>query len=109
MNIRHALVEGLNEQKMTPFPVTYCDYRLDAGASAVRQILSVPDIPTVVFCGSDLIARRAMSALEEAGVRVPEDVSIVGIDDIAHSVCIFGATASYHNPRAPRAVRDDSL
>jgi DNA-binding LacI/PurR family transcriptional regulator len=35
-----------------------------------------------VFCGNDLIAMGAMSALEESGVRVPEDVSVIGIDDI---------------------------
>jgi DNA-binding LacI/PurR family transcriptional regulator len=37
----------------------------------------------VVFCGSDLIAMGAMRALEEAGVKIPEDVSVVGIDDIS--------------------------
>jgi LacI family transcriptional regulator len=82
-NIRQALIAGLKQRGMAPFPVTSCDYRVDAGASAVRDILSVPDIPTVIFCGSDLIAMGAMSALEEAGVRIPEDVSIVGIDDIS--------------------------
>lgn len=83
MNIRQALLAGLKHRKMAPSPVTSCDYRVDAGASAVCHILSVPDIPTVIFCGSDLIAMGAMSALEEAGVRVPEDASIVGIDDIS--------------------------
>ena len=71
---------------MKPFPVTSSNYRVDAGASAVRDILSAPDIPTVIFCGSDLIAMGAMSALESLGVRVPEDISIVGIDDIAFAV-----------------------
>ena len=54
----------------------------DRGRS-VRTILSVDEIPTVIFCGSDLIAMGAMSALEDAGVKIPEDVSIVGIDDIS--------------------------
>src|SRR6202043_3302226 len=58
------------------------NYRVDAGASAVREVLSRPEIPTVVFCGNDLIAMGAMSALEESGGRVPEDVSVIGIDDI---------------------------
>lgn len=81
-NIRRALIAGLKQRGMSPFPIISCDYHIDAGSSAVRDILSVPDIPTVIFCGSDLIAMGAMSALEEAGVRVPEDVSVVGIDDI---------------------------
>jgi DNA-binding LacI/PurR family transcriptional regulator len=56
---------------------------VDAGASAVGVVLSQPEIPTVIFCGNDLIAMGAMNALEEAGVRVPEDISVIGIDDIS--------------------------
>ncbi len=81
--IKHELVAGLTRRGLKPFPVTSSDYRVDAGASAVRDILSAPDIPTVIFCGSDLIAMGAMSTLESAGVRIPEDVSIIGIDDIS--------------------------
>jgi LacI family transcriptional regulator len=81
--IKHALVAGLKARKLNPFPVLESNYRVDAGASSVRTILSQPEIPTVVFCGSDLIAMGAMRALEEAGVKIPEDVSVVGIDDIS--------------------------
>ena len=83
ITIKHALVEGLNQRNMNPCPVLDSNYRVDAGASAVRAILSQAQIPTVIFCGNDLIAMGAMNALEEAGVRVPEEVSVIGIDDIA--------------------------
>lgn len=46
-------------------------------------ILSTPNKPTAIFCGSDLIALGAMSALKEAGVGIPEDISVIGIDDIS--------------------------
>jgi len=82
-NIKKTLIGGLSRRGMKPFPVTSTNYRADAGASAIRDILSAPDVPTVIFCGSDLIAMGAMSALEGLGVRVPEDISVVGIDDIA--------------------------
>jgi DNA-binding LacI/PurR family transcriptional regulator len=82
-NIKQALLSGLKQRGIRPFPVTSADYRIDAGASAVNTILSAPDIPTVIFCGSDLIAMGAMNALEEAGVKIPEDISIIGIDDIS--------------------------
>jgi LacI family transcriptional regulator len=83
VHIREALITGLTQRGMDPFLTTESNYRVDAGASAVREILSAPYVPTVIFCGSDLIALGAMTALEEAGVNVPEDVSIVGIDDIS--------------------------
>src|SRR5205823_14837139 len=81
--IKQALVNGLKARNLNPFPVLESNYRVDAGASSVRAILSQPEIPTVVVCGSDLSAMGAMSALEEAGVKIPEDVSVIGIDDIS--------------------------
>jgi LacI family transcriptional regulator len=39
-------------------------------------------LPGVLLCGNDLIALGALSALQQANIRVPEDVSVVGIDDI---------------------------
>jgi len=82
VTIKNALVKGLTVRGLKPVCVLESNYRVDAGASAVREVLSRPETPTVVFCGNDLIAMGAMSALEESGVRVPEDVSIIGIDDI---------------------------
>jgi len=81
--IRDALVGGLRRKGINAAPVSCVDYHLDDGASAVREILSADKAPTVIFCGSDLIAMGAMSALEDAGVRIPEDVSVIGIDDIS--------------------------
>jgi len=83
--IKNALVSGLTARGLKPVCVLESNYRVDAGASAVREILSRPEIPTVLFCGNDLIAMGAMSALEESGVKVPEDVSVIGIDDIFFS------------------------
>lgn len=83
VTIRQSLVAGLEAHSFKLFPVIESNYRVDAGASAVRAVLAQPEIPSVIFCGSDLIAMGAMSALEDAGIRVPEDVSIVGIDDIS--------------------------
>src|SRR5580700_95577 len=53
--IKQALVKGLNQRKLNPFPVIESNYRVDSGAAAVRAILSQKEIPTVIFCGSDLI------------------------------------------------------
>ena len=98
-NIKDALVEGLRQRGLNPNPVTHSDYHLDAGASAVQVILSAKTRPTVIFCGSDLIAMGAMMALEEAGLNVPNDISIVGIDDIPFS---FLARPPLTTIRVPR-------
>jgi DNA-binding LacI/PurR family transcriptional regulator len=97
--IKQALVTGLSARKLNPFPILDSNYRVDAGASAVRTILEQRKIPTVLFCGNDLIAMGAMNALEEAGVSVPDDVSVVGIDDI---VFAFLARPPLTTIRVPR-------
>lgn len=84
--ITQSLIAGLTQHGMKPVPVMNSDYRVDAGASAVKEILHAPKRPTVIFCGSDLIAMGAMSALEESGVKIPEDISIVGIDNISFAI-----------------------
>lgn len=97
--ITQALISGLDQKGMKPDPVRSSRYRIDAGALAVKDILNAPDSPTVIFCGSDLIAMGAMSALEEAGVKVPEEVSIVGIDNISFATLARPSLTTINVPR----------
>jgi DNA-binding LacI/PurR family transcriptional regulator len=53
----------------------------DAGAEAVRDLLAGPDRPTAVLCFSDALAAGVVRAAEDAGLRVPRDLSVVGFDD----------------------------
>ncbi|MDQ8703995.1 LacI family DNA-binding transcriptional regulator [Streptomyces sp. LHD-70] len=58
--------------------------RLDvaAGRDAGSRLLGMADRPTAVFCANDLLALGVLQAMYAAGLRVPEDVAIVGYDDI---------------------------
>jgi DNA-binding LacI/PurR family transcriptional regulator len=47
-----------------------------------RDLLAVKDRPTAVFCGDDLLALGVYEAAREAGLRVPEELSVVGFDDL---------------------------
>jgi LacI family repressor for deo operon, udp, cdd, tsx, nupC, and nupG len=58
------------------------DFSLDAGAQAARQFIEMDERPTALFCGSDLIAMGLISELHKRGVSVPNDMSVVGFDDI---------------------------
>ena len=53
----------------------------DVDARAVRDLLERPDRPTAVLCFSDVMAYRVVRTAEELGLRVPEDLSVVGFDD----------------------------
>jgi LacI family transcriptional regulator len=58
------------------------DFGERSGYGAMRRLLSLRDPPDAVFVCGDLMAIGASRALEEAGVRVPDDVAIVGFDDV---------------------------
>ena len=53
----------------------------EGGAGAMGALLGLPDPPTAVYAHSDEIALGAVGTLRRAGLRVPEDVSVIGIDD----------------------------
>jgi len=65
-----------------PQLVVHCSYEYAEGERAVRQALSSGLAFTAVFAGSDMVAAGALEALRDAGLRVPEDVSLAGYDDI---------------------------
>ena len=52
------------------------------GKEAVREFLAIENRPTAIFAASDTLAIGAISGLKEKGLKVPEDISVVGFDDI---------------------------
>lgn len=57
------------------------DFTVDGGAAAMRELLALGEPPTAVFAGCDHVAFGAMHTARVAGLRVPDDVSVVGVDD----------------------------
>lgn len=55
------------------------------GAAAMNRLLELDERPDAVFCFNDLLALGAIRTLLRQGLRVPEDVAIVGVDDIEES------------------------
>ncbi|WP_270410513.1 LacI family DNA-binding transcriptional regulator [Microbacterium maritypicum] len=65
---------------LTPYAEEEGDYSESSGAEAARRLLD-GGRPDAIFVASDLMARGALTALRSAGVRVPEDIALVGFDD----------------------------
>ncbi|MFJ6671351.1 LacI family DNA-binding transcriptional regulator [Actinosynnema sp. NPDC091369] len=57
-------------------------FSFEEGYDHARELLRLPDPPTAVLCGNDLQALGVYEAARQAGLRVPEDLSVVGFDDI---------------------------
>jgi len=56
--------------------------RLDGGTAALKQLLKLQQRPTAVICSNDLMALGALQACHEGGLGVPEDISLIGLDDL---------------------------
>jgi DNA-binding LacI/PurR family transcriptional regulator len=73
-----------------PELVVHGDGKPEGGAQAMEQLLTMPNPPTAVFCYNDMSALGALRVLHGRGIHVPQDISIVGFDDLA--------IASYTSP-----------
>jgi DNA-binding LacI/PurR family transcriptional regulator len=58
------------------------NHRVDGGQAAMREMLSKATPPTAVLTSNDLSAIGALHAITHAGLRVPQDISVIGFDDI---------------------------
>jgi LacI family transcriptional regulator len=58
------------------------DFDFIEGQTAMRRMLRLPERPTAVFAANDIQAIGAIAACRGAGIRVPEDLSIIGFDDL---------------------------
>jgi len=66
------------------------DFQYKSGFEAAQQLLALTEPPTAVFASNDLMAVGCISAATQQGLRVPEDLSVVGFDDVR--------LASFTNP-----------
>jgi DNA-binding LacI/PurR family transcriptional regulator len=76
--------EALNHAKipLCEALVVHSDFRLAGGESAMNQLLDLPKPPRAVLVGNNLMALGALQAVHKRGVRIPEDIAIVGFDDM---------------------------
>lgn len=73
------------EEANLPVPDNYLiegDWSVGSGQKGIRALLELPEPPTAVFCASDTIAIGALETAQSMNFRVPEDIAIVGFDNI---------------------------
>jgi LacI family transcriptional regulator len=72
---------------------------LDGGRAATRALLDSGFLPTAIICVNDMMAVGALRELRERGIRVPEDMSVTGFDNIKLSEFCSPALTTVHIPR----------
>ena len=81
------------------------DFSVESGHAAAMALLARASVPTAIFCFSDQMALGALAACRDRGIRVPEDVSIVGFDDLASSRYLTPALTTIRQPMREIGVR----
>lgn len=78
--------------------IFYGDRTPESGYSAMKALIELDPLPTAVFIASDTVALGGLNALYEKGIRVPDDIAIVGFDDIALARYVNPPLTTVHLP-----------
>jgi DNA-binding LacI/PurR family transcriptional regulator len=101
-----AFTKSLRQHGLTgePHLMQEGDHRVEGGHAAMQRILMSGAPPTAVLASNDLTAIGAMGAIHEAGLRIPEDISIIGFDGIELSAYTRPSLTTLHVPRRELAA-----
>ena len=72
--------------------------QMSSGALLAKQLLKLPQRPTAIICFNDMQAIGVMQTLQQANVRVPEEISVAGFDDIPLAEFVYPALTTYCQP-----------
>jgi LacI family transcriptional regulator len=89
---------------ITPELMVTGDFSQEGGYLAMQHVLALPQRPGAIFVASDTMAIGALRAIHEAGVAVPEEIAIVGFDDLPSSVFANPPLTTIHQPIAELGV-----
>ena len=101
-----AFTEALGQHRLVSEThlVQEANHRVDGGQAAMRRMLAAGPRPTAVLASNDLTAIGAMGAIFEHGLRVPEDISLIGFDDIQIAAFTNPALTTLRLPRTEVAA-----
>ena len=94
--IKDAMAEaGLDPNDLR---VLETHYSIENGASAFKALIDTGVRPTAVFCGNDVLAVGALRMARELGIVIPDEMSIVGFDDIELAEIAYPPLTTVHVP-----------
>jgi len=77
-----AFLKSMKELNIKNYDVLFGDFTPESGYEMINKLKKIPD---AVICGSDRIAYGALGALNKKNIKIPDDVSITGYDDLSLS------------------------
>jgi DNA-binding LacI/PurR family transcriptional regulator len=73
--------------------------QIQGGEAGAQYFLNLPERPTAIMCFNDMMAIGLMKAFRQAGVRIPQEVSIVGFDDIPFAAYAVPSLTTFEQPK----------
>ena len=73
-------------------------YGTENGGVALEQLIQATPRPSIIICGNDVLATGAISKARDLGIKIPDDISITGFDDIELAKHVFPALTTVHVP-----------
>jgi LacI family transcriptional regulator, xylobiose transport system transcriptional regulator len=92
------------EVPVDPGLIRYGNFHVQDGVNEGRALLSLPDRPTAIFAGNDLQALGVYQAAREARLHIPEDLSVVGFDDLPVATWVGPPLTTVRQPLVQMAV-----
>jgi LacI family transcriptional regulator len=97
---RRALRRARRPSRPVLVEIAVSALTVDHGEAAVGPLLAATPRPTAVMCANDLLALGVLRGLTNAGVRVPDEVALVGYDDVAFASMLSPALTSVRQPKS---------
>ncbi len=97
--------DALTAWELPAGPIEDGNFTAAGGADAMRRILDTGERPDAVFAASDLMARGALTVLAAEGLRVPEDVAVMGFDDSPVATSVTPTLTTMRQPSFAQGER----
>ena len=97
---QRGIENAMREAGLSPETLSIIEtpYSIENGATAFETLMSSNVRPTAVFCGNDVLAVGALQRARDMKIAVPDDVSILGFDDIELAQVAYPALTTVHVP-----------
>jgi LacI family transcriptional regulator len=85
--------------------IIFGEFSVAAGRDGLRRALKLKPRPTALICSTDLVAAGALGEAAQAGIKVPDELSITGFDDIVYASLLTPQLTTVHVPAAEMGLK----
>lgn len=87
-----------NDLKFNKDYIKYGDSRHDSGVQLCSELLTLPEPPDAIFTGNNLITLGALETIHTRGLKIPDDIAIIGFDDMYWSISLNPPLTAVRQP-----------